>query len=114
MKRFHIALAVADLDASIADYSARFGQPPQAVVPGIYAMWRTGLLNFSIRLEPAHAGQLCNLGFEDDAAKGFTNDIDVNGIRWERFSATEQDVQVILTYGVPIHDVPTEADLIRN
>lgn len=114
MNRFHIALAVADLDASIADYSKRLGQPPQAVVPGVYAMWRTGQLNFSIREDRAHAGQLCNLGFEDDTAQGFAHDIDVNGVRWERFSATEQDVQVILKYGVPIHAVPTEADLIRN
>lgn len=35
MKRFHIALAVADLDASISDYSTRFGQPPQAVSPAL-------------------------------------------------------------------------------
>jgi hypothetical protein len=46
MKRFHIALAVANLDASIIDYSARLGQPPTAIVPGAYAMWRTDLLNF--------------------------------------------------------------------
>lgn len=114
MKRVHIALAVADIDASIADYSARFGQPPQAVVLGTYAMWRTDQLNFSVRHEPEHAGQLCNLGFEDDAAEGFTRDTDVNGIAWERFSTIEQDIRVISTFGVPIHAIPTEEDLIRN
>ena len=56
MKRFHIALAVASLDASIADYSERLGQPPTAVVPGLYAMWRTELLNFSINETPESAG----------------------------------------------------------
>lgn len=114
MKRFHIALAVADLDASITDYTRRLGQPPQAVVDGVYAMWRTDLLNFSIREQPERAGRLCNLGFEDDGASEFARDHDVNGIRWERFSATEQDVQVILKYGVPVHALPTETDLIRN
>ncbi len=48
MKRFHIALAVADLNASIADYSARLGQSPQVVVADTYALWRTDQLNFSI------------------------------------------------------------------
>ena len=38
MKRFHIAIAVRDLDASIADYSERLGRRPSAVVPGKYAM----------------------------------------------------------------------------
>lgn len=114
MKRFHVALAVADLNASICDYSTRFGQPPQAVVTGTYAMWRTGQLNFSIRQQPERSGQLCNFGFEDDDAVGFTSEVDINGIPWERFSAVEQDLQVILTYGVPVHPVPTEDDLIRN
>jgi catechol 2,3-dioxygenase-like lactoylglutathione lyase family enzyme len=114
MKRFHIALAVADLDASIADYSARLGQPPQAMVIGTYAMWRTDQLNFSIRKDPEHAGQVCNLGFEDDAAEGFSSDTDVNGIKWERFSTVEQDLQIILTWGVPVHAIPADDELIRN
>jgi catechol 2,3-dioxygenase-like lactoylglutathione lyase family enzyme len=114
MKRFHIALAVSDLNASIDDYSARLGQPPQAVVTGTYAMWRTDQLNFSIRQQPDRRGQLCNFGFEDDDATGFTSEVDANGIPWERFSTVEQDLQVILAYGVPIHPVPTEDDLIRN
>lgn len=114
MKRFHISLAVADLDDSIADYSARLGQPPQAVVNGKYAMWRTDLLNFSIQQQPERCGQVCNLGFEDDAAQGFVSESDCNGIAWERFSAVEQDLRVIMSFGVPIHPMPTESDLIRN
>ena len=113
MKRFHIALAVADLDASVADYSARRGQSPQALVPGAYAMWRTDQLNFSISREPAHAGQLRHVGFEDDDARGFTCEADVNGIAWESFSAVAQDLRIISTYGVPVHDPATE-ELIRN
>ena len=113
MKRFHIALAVADLDASIADYSKRLGQPPQALVYGIYAMWRTDSLNFSIRQQPEQAGRICQLGFEDDDAQGFTSATDVNGIAWERFSTLEQDLQIIATFGVPVHPA-VERELIRN
>ena len=113
MKRFHIALAVADLDASIADYSARLGQPPQAMVIGTYAMWRTNLLNFSIRQQPDHAGRICQLGFEDDDTQGFSSSTDMNGIAWERFSTLEQDLQIIATFGVPVHPA-VEHELIRN
>jgi len=99
MKRFHIALAVADLDASIEDYSRRLGQSPTAVVPGAYAMWRTDLLNFSINENGAQAGLLRHIGFEDDQAEGFAKTRDVNGIEWEQFSPAEQDQRIVDTYG---------------
>ena len=102
MKRFHIALAVASLDASIEDYSRRLGQTPAAVVPGRYAMWRTDLLNFSINENPPRAGQLRHIGFEDDGADGFTSTVDVNGIEWELFSVREQDRRIVEMYGVPV------------
>jgi catechol 2,3-dioxygenase-like lactoylglutathione lyase family enzyme len=102
MKRFHIALAVHDLDASIADYSERLGQRPNAIVQGKYAMWRTALLNFSINQNPERAGQLRHIGFEDDGAEGFTSTSDVNGIEWEHFSAAAQDERIVAMYGVPV------------
>jgi catechol 2,3-dioxygenase-like lactoylglutathione lyase family enzyme len=102
MKRFHIAIAVRDLDASIADYSARFAQQPNAVVPGKYAMWRTDLLNFSINQMPERAGQLRHVGFEDDAVTGYSSTIDVNGIEWESFSQKEQDERIVAAYGTPV------------
>lgn len=102
MKRFHIALAVRDLAASIADYSARFQQEPSAVVPGKYAMWRTDLLNFSINQMPEKAGQLRHVGFEDDAVEGYSSSHDVNGIEWESFSRKEQDERIVAAYGVPV------------
>jgi catechol 2,3-dioxygenase-like lactoylglutathione lyase family enzyme len=102
MKRFHIALAVRDLRASIADYSARLGQRPNVVVDGKYAMWRTELLNFSINQNAERAGQLRHIGFEDDSAEGFTSTSDVNGIEWERFSAQAQDERIVEMYGVPV------------
>lgn len=99
MKRFHIALAVASLDTSIDDYTRRLGQPPTAVVPGRYAMWRTDLLNFSINEMPDKAGQLRHVGFEDDAVDGYSSSKDVNGLEWELFSASEQDRRIVETYG---------------
>ena len=102
MKRFHIALAVRDLGASIADYSVRLGQPPRVVVDGKYAMWRTDLLNFSINRNAERTGQLRHIGFEDDSAEGFTSAPDVNGIEWERFSAKAQDERIVEMYGAPV------------
>ena len=106
MKRFHIALAVANLDESISDYSRRLGQPPSAIVPGQYAMWRTDLLNFSINQMPGGnanaAGQLRHVGFEDDAVTGYSSTIDVNSIEWESFSQKEQDERIVAAYGIPV------------
>lgn len=104
MKRFHIALAVRDLQASIIDYSKRLGQQPTAVVEGKYAMWRTDLLNFSINEIPERAGQLRHVGFEDDAAQGFSSTLDVNGIEWESFSQKDQDERIVAMYGTPVRN----------
>ena len=102
MKRFHIAIAVRDLEESITDYNARFNQQPAAVVPGKYAMWRTDLLNFSINQMPEKTGQLRHVGFEDDAVTGYSSTIDANGIEWESFSQQEQDQRIVAAYGIPV------------
>ena len=102
MRRFHIAIAVADLTESIRDYSARLGVEPTAVVKGKYAMWRTAQLNFSINEMPQRAGQLRHLGFEDSEAGSFSSDHDVNGIEWELFSPGAQDQKIVEVYGVPV------------
>jgi hypothetical protein len=102
VRRFHISLAVADLAASIRDYSARLGVEPTAIVAGKYAMWRTTQLNFSINQMPERAGQLRHLGFEDSAAGDFSVDRDVNGIEWELFSPAAQDEKIVEVYGVPV------------
>ncbi|MCG6540143.1 hypothetical protein MCB86_08650 [Pseudomonas sp. KSR10] len=102
MKRFHIALAVDDLDDSIADYSRRLGQSADVVVPGRYAMWRTDQLNFSINQQTGHGGQLRHVGFEDDGVQGFSSETDVNDLIWESFSADEQDRRIKAMYGQPV------------
>ncbi|MEK1906531.1 MAG: hypothetical protein AAAB13_12170 [Pseudomonas sp.] len=103
MKRFHIALAVENLDASIADYSQRLGQPASVVVPEQYAMWRTELLNFSINQQVGQGGRLRHVGFEDDQVSGYSSTRDVNGLDWELFSQVEQDQRIVQSYGVPVH-----------
>ena len=99
MRRFHIALAVANLDSSIGDYSLRLGQEPTVVVSDIYAMWRTDTLNFSINQIPDRAGQLRHVGFEDESVQGFSSDYDTNGLEWELFSPQAQDQKIVEIYG---------------
>ena len=99
MKRFHIALAVANLDNSIADYSLRLGEEPTVVVSEKYAMWRTDTLNFSINQIPDRAGQLRHVGFEDESVQGFSSDYDTNGLEWELFSPQAQDRKIVEIYG---------------
>ena len=99
MKRFHIALAVANLDNSIADYSLRLGEEPTVVVSEKYAMWRTDTLNFSINQIPDRAGQLRHVGFEDESVQAFSSDYDTNGLEWELFSPQAQDQKIVEIYG---------------
>ena len=99
MKRFHIALAVENLDNSIADYSLRLGDGPTVVVSDKYAMWRTETLNFSINQIPDRAGQLRHVGFEDESVQGFSRDYDTNGLEWELFSPQAQDQKIVEIYG---------------
>lgn len=95
MKRIHIALAVADYEASLQEYTTRLGAPPSCTVEGIYALWRTEQVNLSISVKPEVAGTLRHLGFEDDAALQMTEERDVNGITWERFTSDQQRAEIL-------------------
>ena len=90
VRRFHIAIGVADIAASIADYSTRLGCQPIVTVTGEYALWRTDTLNFSIRLDPTASGKVRHIGWEDPAAVVVSMAQDINGIQWEHFSAELQ------------------------
>lgn len=93
-RRFHIALSVQDVAASVAEYSQRLGCKPEVVVAQEYALWRTAQLNFSIRQTAEAAGSLRHVGWEDDAADGFSKDSDVNGLVWEQFSPQAQREEI--------------------
>lgn len=90
MKKIHIAIGVLDIARSVEDYSQRLGSQPSVVIPNEYALWRTEILNFSIRRVSELPGTLRHLGWEDSAASNFTQDTDANGIVWERFNAEMQ------------------------
>ncbi len=94
MRRFHIALAVSNLEASIQDYSARLGLAPDVVIPNEYALWRTPSLNFSIRQTQTHSGTLRHLGWEDSEATDFSQTVDCNGIPWELFGTQQQAEEI--------------------
>lgn len=95
MRKIHLAIATNNLDASIADYSERLASQPCVVVAGEYALWRTESLNLSIRRDESCAvGTIRHLGWEDPRAVGFTSDVDVNGILWERFSSLTQAAEI--------------------
>ena len=90
-RKLHLAIATDDIEKTIADYNNRLGATPCSYIAGEYALWRTDFLNVSVRQDSSRqCGELRHLGWEDAAAAEFTQDTDVNGIVWERFSAQQQ------------------------
>lgn len=91
MKKIHIAISTNKIEETIKDYSARLEAKPCSVVTGEYALWRTETLNLSIRQDPkCTSGELRHLGWEDSTTTEFSQDTDVNGIVWEKFTAQQQ------------------------
>lgn len=71
MKRFHVHVSVADLDASIRFYSTLFGAEPTVVKPD-YAKWMVEdpRLNFAISKRDRATTGVDHLGFQvDDEAE---------------------------------------------
>ena len=101
MRRFHLALAVSDLEATIEDYTRRLGSAPVAVVPGKYALWRTPEINLSINSDASLEQRLRHVGFEDDDIIEKEQGTDVNGLMWEAFNAADQDAEIVRAYGQP-------------
>ena len=95
MRKLHIAIGVSNIEASIHDYSVRFGRSPEVSIPDEYALWRTDAINFSIRkVSNQESGLLRHLGWEDASCSVFTTEKDVNGILWEYFSAEQQAKEI--------------------
>ena len=99
MKKFHLALSVAEIEQSIIEYSKRLGGPPTVIIPNEYALWRTDTLNFSIRRSGEGVGMLRHLGWEDSQALRFETEKDVNGVLWERFTSEQQAQEIEETWG---------------
>lgn len=99
MQKIHIAIGTSNIEASVQDYSARFGRSPEVVISGEYALWRTNAINFSIRkVSSQESGRLRHLGWEDATCQSFTTETDVNGIVWEHFSAELQEKEIKETW----------------
>tara|TARA_R110001599_G_scaffold69522_1_gene195964 strand:+ start:598 stop:993 length:396 start_codon:yes stop_codon:yes gene_type:complete len=91
VKRLHIAISTNKIEETIKDYTIRLGVEPCSFIPNEYALWRTDYLNVSIRQDPTcKPGELRHLGWEDNSALEFSEEKDINGIKWERFSAQQQ------------------------
>ncbi len=97
-RRFHIALAVDDVDSVVRDYTERLGAPPVQQVPDTYALWRTPEINLSISKGEGGV-RLRHVGFEDDGAPEKTTATDCTGLVWERFAPDHQDAEIEKVYG---------------
>ena len=95
MNKLHIALSTREIESTVDDYSVRLGVAPCVHVPGQYVLWRTACLNLSVRHDAKQQpGTLRHLGWEDAHAAEFSEDRDVNGVVWERFSAQQQAEEI--------------------
>ena len=95
MKRLHLAIATKNIEATVSDYSKRFGCEPCVIVPAQYALWRTKSLNVSVRQDSScKSGELRHMGWEDPTAVTFSEDSDVNGVTWETFTAEQQAEEI--------------------
>jgi catechol 2,3-dioxygenase-like lactoylglutathione lyase family enzyme len=91
VNKLHIAIATNNIEETIKDYTTRLGVEPCSFIVNEYALWRTEALNFSVRQDSTcKPGELRHLGWEDPSAQEFSQDTDINGIIWERFSAKQQ------------------------
>jgi len=91
MKKLHLAIATNKIEQTIQDYNLRLDCEPCSYIKNEYALWRTESLNLSVRQDSnCKPGELRHLGWEDSDAAAFSQEIDVNGIIWERFSAEQQ------------------------
>ena len=95
MKKLHLAIATRDIAATVKDYSNRLQTKPCLIVEGEYALWRTDMLNLSVRQDNNFApGSLRHLGWEDPTTTEMTSETDVNGIVWERFTKEQQAEEI--------------------
>ena len=97
-QKFHIAFEVRDIATSVTEYTARLGTAPEIVIENEYALWRTSILNFSIR-KGQNSGRLRHIGFEDSNTPAFREEADINGVVWEYFTALQQKKEIRELWG---------------
>ncbi len=91
MNKLHLAISTDDIAATVKDYSQRLSAKPCLVIEGEYALWRTDTLNVSVRQDNSCSpGSLRHLGWEDASVSSLSAETDVNGIVWEKFTASQQ------------------------
>ena len=95
MKRLHLALGVADIPASIIEYTNRLGKKPLVIIENEYALYRTDTLNVSIRKVSSPDVGLRHLGWESPDYTSFEEEIDCNGITWEFFPKEDQVKEIL-------------------
>jgi hypothetical protein len=95
----HLAIAVSDIAASVAEYTTMLAQEPDLVIESQYALWRTAGLNLSIRKTGQNAGTVRHVGFERDDAESFTEFTDGNGLVWETFNKFHQAEEIRAAWG---------------
>jgi hypothetical protein len=99
LMKTHLAIAVSDIAASVAEYTTMLAQEPDLVIDGQYALWRTASLNLSIRKTGQNAGTVRHVGFERDDAESFTVLTDSNGLVWETFNKHHQAEEIRAAWG---------------
>ena len=95
MKRLHVALGVVDIHASILEYTNRLGQKPVVTIKHTYALFRTDILNISIRQVATSEIGLRHLGWESTDYQEFKEETDCNGFVWEYFSKEAQIKEIL-------------------
>ncbi len=95
MKRLHLAIGVESIEASVEDYTKRFGAEPVLLIEGTYALFRTETVNVSIRKVAESEQGVRHLGWESAEYNEFTEETDCNGITWEYFPKEAQAQEIV-------------------
>ncbi len=93
VKRIHLAFGVKDIEESVFEYNVKLGEKPKVYVKSEYALWKTEILNLSIR--KCNEVGFRHTGFEKVNYSGFSEAKDLNGIIWEEFSEQAQLEEIL-------------------
>lgn len=92
--KVHIAISVSNLNNSIAEYTKFLNKEPDLVIKNDYALWRTEVLNLSLRVTNDKPGIVRHVGFENDEHSTFSEFKDSDGVVWELFNKSGQAEEI--------------------